>query len=274
MNPLRSTSVAFLLLGLALYFGSGCNTDPVWGDPQAPRVPKPGSRQAIASSVSEPHEVDLVEDVLAKRIAYHKSLEDLQGYYREHGAATKESWAGFELQSARKIKQFKYLLDSEVPSAALRPTDSVAEADAMYEEGLQLMRKGGHGVPILFRRKLMVEASEKLKFLVEKYPASDKIDDAAFMLGEIHKEYLKDQEALAVRWYERAWAWDAKTPHPARFQAAVIYDYRLHDRDRALELYRAVLSDEPDLDRTNTNFATRRIEELTSGQRTARAQSP
>jgi TolA-binding protein len=124
----------------------------------------------------------------------------------------------------------------------------------------------------------MVEAVGVFRELIERYPTSDKIDDAAFQLGQVHKEYLQDQEPIAVKWYERAWAWDPNTPHEPRFQAAVIYDYRLHDRDRALELYQLVLKDEtPEQSsvnklarRTNVDFATRRIGELTRETRSAR----
>ena len=100
--------------------------------------------------------------------------------------------------------------------------------------------------------------------MIKQYPSSDKIDDAAFFCGEIHKEYLPGQELIAVRWYERAFEWNSETPHPARFQAAMVYDYRLHDRDRALELYHATLESEAD-DASNVRFATRRIRELTGG---------
>ena len=93
--------------------------------------------------------------------------------------------------------------------------------------------------------------------------ASEKIDDAAFYCGEIHKEYLPGQELIAVKWYERAWEWNPDTTHPARFQAAVVYDYSLHDRDRALELYQHVVAHETN-DKNNVRFASRRIRELTA----------
>ena len=224
-----------------------------------------------ADAVVERQEVDLVENVLAHRAQYHQGLEELRDYYRDHGYATKLSWADFELAGLRKVKAFRYLIDAEIASDQLRPTDIVPEADALYERGQKLLRKGGHGVPIFYRQKTMIQAAEVFQQLVEQYPNSDKIDDAAFFLGEIHKEYLPDQEPIAVKWYERAWTWDPETPHPARFQAAVIYDYRLHDRDRALELYQSVIKNETG-DWTNVNFATRRIRELTTARRTATAQ--
>ena len=101
--------------------------------------------------------------------------------------------------------------------------------------------------------------------MIRRYPSSDKIDDAAFYCGEIHKEYLKDQEPIAVRWYERAFTWNPQTPHPARFQAAVTYDFRMHERARALELYHGVLDVETE-NKSNVAFASRRIYELTRAQ--------
>ena len=44
----------------------------------------------------------------------------------------------------------------------------------------------------------------------------------------------------------------------------------LHDRDRALELYQAVVREETDI-KSNVRFATRRIHELTTDTRTAEA---
>jgi hypothetical protein len=134
----------------------------------------------------------------------------------------------------------------------------------MYARGQELMRKGGHGLPALYSQDLMLEALSTFVDLIRKYPSSDKIDDAAFWCGEIHKEYLKDQEPIAVKWYERAFTWDPNTPHPARFQAAVTYDFRMHDRARALELYRQVIEDE-DNNRSNVSFAVTRVDQLTQG---------
>jgi tetratricopeptide (TPR) repeat protein len=126
------------------------------------------------------------------------------------------------------------------------------------------MKEGGHGIPILYRQDKMREALQVFKDLINEYPNSDKIDDAAFQCGEIHKEYFQNDEWIAVQWYERAHEWDPETPHPALFGAAVLYDYRLHDRARALELYQLVLEKESQFE-SNANFAVRRIQELTEG---------
>ena len=268
MSP-RIRAIAVVGFGCML-FAAGCNVarlKPMKRGPEGPvgKASHPSriseERLALDIAVADAHEVDLVEQVLTYRAKYHRSLALLRQYYESHGYADKQEWAQFELTGLRRVKAFRYLLDAEIPSDQLTPRDAIAEADALYAKGMELMRKGGHETVALYDEDLMVEAAQAFRNLIEQYPSSDKIDDAAFFLGEIHKEYLKNQEALAVKWYERAWTWDPHTPHPARFQAAVVYDFRLQDRDRALELYRAVLAEER-RDDGNVRFANRRIEEL------------
>ena len=219
--------------------------------------------QGVDIMIVDAEEADLVEALLTHRALYHRHLHALRDYYKAHGYARKQAWADFEMEGLRGVKPFRYLVDAEIPSDSLRPVEQIAEADAMFDEARALMKSAGHGIPLVYRQKRMIEAAGMFRALIETYPTSDQIDDAAFYCGEIHREYLPAQAELAVAWYERAFTWDPATPHPARFQAATVSDYRLHDRDRALELYRAVLEHESD-NRRNVRFALRRIEELIS----------
>jgi len=252
----------------------GCKTDALFRGEPAP----PGSlidRQA-AKPIDEPdaHEVDIVESMIANRQQYHHALAALRDFYAGHNNEAKRRQVDFELAGLEKTQTFQYLLDAEIPPASLRPSEQIEAADRLYIHASNLLRRGGHGLLVLYREELMIKALKAFKSLIETYPTSDKIDDAAFYCGEIHKEYFRGQELIAVRWYERAWQWDPETPHPARFQAAVVYDYRLHDRARALELYHAVIERET-MKITNVRFATRRINELTQARgRAVRVQEP
>ncbi len=267
MSPTTIRSISLTVVTLsAVSLLSACNVDWVPTDRQAlkqpPKTARPTIRGGTDLSVVQRREVDLVESVLSHRAAYERDLAELEAYYAERGHAQKRSWAAYELADSAKVRRFRYLIDAEIPSDALRASESIPEADALFEEAMSLMQQGGHKVPLFYRKKAMLRAAQAFRTLIEKFPSSDKIDDAAFFSGDIHKEYLSGQESLAVKWYERAWAWDPNTPHPARFQAAIVYDYRLHDRDRALELYQQVITQEADVDRSNVRFATRRIAEL------------
>ena len=97
-------------------------------------------------------------------IGWHtiKSSNSFGRFYKRRGYAHKENWAAFELKGLKSVKTFRYVLDAEIPCESLRPELSLAEADALYEDGLKLMREGGHSVPALYRQRKMVEASPGL----------------------------------------------------------------------------------------------------------------
>ena len=275
MNRTNGSRMRTMMFGVGILCAVvGCNTDRVGFQKRPPKGAALASwdKSDITQVPSDAEEVDLVEAVASHRAAYRQNLLALRDYYKSRGYIAKQQWADFELEGLGKVKAFRYIDDAEVPVAKLDPKDLITEADAMYERGRELMTKGGHGTPIFYRQKTMIQAADVLRELIEKHPTSDKVDDAAFFLGEIHKEYLPGQEPIAVKWYERAWTWNPATTHPARFQAAVVYDYRMHDRDRALELYRAVLESETE-NGSNVRFSQRRINELTSG-RTAASAAP
>ncbi len=219
--------------------------------------------------VADRSEVDLVEELILHRNMYARFLNALGSYYMEKGPEYKVNWVREEQRQLRRVKPYPYIMEASVPPPDLRPTDSIAEADKLYQDALALMKKAGHGVPIWYHAGTMKLALAKLKELVDKYPTSDKIDDAAFYIGEIHKEYglgesgLELDNELALKWYQRAIDWDPKTPHPVRFQMAVVLDYRLHERERALAMYQRVLSEEKELNESNTHWANVRIGQLT-----------
>ncbi len=229
------------------------------------------------ASLAQAGEVDLVEHLIHYRTSYKRTLQQLHDYYEQHGYEEKRLWAQGELQDIGRIRPYHYLYDSEIARLDLSPRGRISEADALYDQAMAIAAQAGHGTPVFFNQEKMGRALAMLKQLIREYPMSDKIDDAAFHCGEMLKEYYKNQDSVAVQWYERAWTWDPSTPHPARFQAAVVYDYRLHDRKRALELYRAVLATESS--RSNRHFAVARIKELTEkgpvdGERTLAVAQP
>ncbi len=267
--------IASIVVGVT-FVGAGCSTIAPVGSLRASHrttAPRSTSTEPVDLTLVAVREVDLVEEVVAHRDEYRASLDRLHGYYSEHGYAAKQGWAAYELDGLSKVKPFRYLMDAEVPAESLHAADSIAEADAIFGEGQELMKRGGHGVPGIYREDRMIQAAEVFRNMISKYPSSDKIGDAAFLCGEIHKEYLPGQEQIAVKWYERCWTWDPQTIHPAKFQAAVVYDYRLHDRDAALELYHRVVNEGSPGD-ANTRHALKRIEELTGVDRATQASLP
>ena len=259
------------VVGLVVAGGviTGCKTDEVPG-PERVRVPgavsdiaNPGGIDVPTIKVADRTEVDLVEEMILHRTMYARLLNTLANYYAEHGDAVKESWARNELNDLRRVKPYRYIVDSEVPTSTLKPTESIAEADRLYKEGYDLLIKGGHHVPIFYHQDTMKLALAKFKELVDKYPTSDKIGKAAYYIGEIHKEYFEEKDnAIAAAWYRRALEWDPGMQLPVRFRLAVLLDYRMHERENALAMYHEVLEHEH-IDKTNTDFSRRRIAQLT-----------
>lgn len=270
-----------LFLGLSIALLGGCKTDNLSSSPSAregenapvTRLESPEGMDLPNISTVNRTEVDLVEEMIRHRAMYARHLRVLVRFYSEHGNEEKANWARRELRDLQHVKPYQYLDDAIVPMSTLRPVESIAEADRLYQEGLDLMKKGGHGVPGLYNQETMKLALAKFNELVDRYPRSDKIDDAAFYIGEIHKEYFEELDnSIAVKWYKSAIEWNPDLPYPARFQMAVVYDYRMHDREQALFWYQQVLEQEPDIEKTNTMFANNRIRELTS-ERTRHASS-
>ena len=205
----------------------------------------------------------LVEYVLGARTAYLNGMRALLTYYRgATGDTYKAQRVSNVLERFDPVRTYKYFLDAEMPPANLRPVQVIPEANAMFEQALGLHRQGKGLIPGLGtsyskqRQALLLFVN-----LVNKYPQSTKIPEAAFYIGEIYKEYFQEN-IRAVAWYLRAVQWDPNITKPARFQAAVISDYRLYNKAQAVELYRQVIQHEQ-FNSSNVRFAHDRIRELT-----------
>jgi tetratricopeptide (TPR) repeat protein len=263
-----STLVAVMLLATSL---AGCKTDNISRPSrvddggQLTSIENPAGINVPPIHVADRSELDLVEEMILHRTMYARLLRALAVYYSEHGYENKANWARNELNDLRRVKPYRYITDAEVPVATLRPQDSIAEADRLFEEGMALMKRGGHGVLGLYHQGTMKEALAKFKELIDRHPTSDKIDDAAFYIAEIHKEYMEEKDnTIALQWYKRAIEWNPNLPYKARFQMAVVYDHRLHEREEALYWYQQVLEKESHISRSNTMYANNRIRELTT----------
>ncbi len=260
------SSAGTLILG----FGAGCTTDalvnPTERSPQGAlaSLENPGGVELADIPVADRSEVDLVEEMMMHRAMYARYLRVLATYYSEHGYETKANRARAELRDLQRIRPYRYIDDAEAPMAGrVAPTTNNAEADSLYNEGVTLMKKGGHGVPVFYNEQTINLALGKFKELVSKYPNSDKVDDACFMIAEIHKEYSQELDnSIALQWYQAALDANPSLPYPARFQMAVVYDYRMHQREKALELYQDVLEREQ-FNKSNVDYSRKRIRELT-----------
>jgi tetratricopeptide (TPR) repeat protein len=213
--------------------------------------------------VREGSERLLVEFAVSARKEYLGSAKGLAELYEQKGQTRKAMLARALVQALNPVQTYMYFLDAEIPGPDLRPMAVIPEAERLFERAyaLYIEGKGILHTFITTDRDKERQALELLLELVRTYPRSTKIALAAYFIGDIYKEYF-DENVRAVHWYERAWQWDPNVSQPARFQAAVVYDLRLKDPDKAVELYQASIRHDPFRLR-NADFARSRIEELT-----------
>lgn len=210
-------------------------------------------------------EIDLVEKTAASRQAYRTSLQALVQYYGAAGNNTKVTWARQEITALDRIPQYDYIIDAEVMPANLKASESIAAADQLYEEAMKIERQAGpRPMPSILKDQQILQAALlKYKELLRKYPTSDKIDDVAYRMAEIHKGF--GDYVIALSFYQRAYQWDPATPNPARFRAADILDKKLHDRAKALEVYQEAVVKEAQYTDLRL-MAERRIKELNTSK--------
>ena len=117
---------------------------------------------------------------------------------------------------------------------------------------------------ILTRDEAQRRAELLFQQLLTSYPQSDKIDDAAYQLGDIYEGRLYKMYRRAAHYFERCFQWNPNTQFDARLRAARIYDRQLLERSRAIELYREVTTH--DTDPKWLQEAKKRLQELSSGR--------
>lgn len=216
----------------------------------------------VAASADE---IDLVEQLSTERQAYRASLEKLIKYYDVSGNNDKMTWARTELQALDRIPQYRYVIAPQMLSPDLKATTKIQAADDLYAKAVDTQRKAGV-LPLLKDEQLLRAALTQYSELISQYPTSDKIDDAAYRMGDIH-EYFRDY-TIALQFYQRAYQWDPATPNPARFKAAFILDGKLHRRAEALQLYQEAIVKEAQFTDYKA-YAERRIKELSTSEKTS-----
>jgi len=205
----------------------------------------------------------LVEETIAARQAWLGGVTRLRDFYNAKNDTTKVRLMQSALDRYGPEHQYTYFLEAEIPGPELRPTEAIPAADALYNRAYKLFQDG-KGIVHTFVSTGYPQEREALKLfrqLIQEYPRSTKIALSAYYIADIYKEYF-NEDVRAVKWYERAWQWDPHVTEPARFQAATVYDIRLKDPVRAVELYKASIANDP-WRLLNREHARRRIEELT-----------
>jgi tetratricopeptide (TPR) repeat protein len=214
-------------------------------------------------SVNATDERILIEWVAAARKAYASAVGDLAALYERQGRTVRAKIIRAIEKRFDPVRTYLYYLDAEIPGPDLRPVEMIPEAEDLFSRAYKLYIDG-KGILHTFVTtdyKKEREALMLFRELIAKYPRCTRIALAAYYIGDIYKEYF-NEDVRAVKWYERAWQWDANVSEPARFQAATVYDYRLKNVEKAVECYEAAIQHEQ-FNQSNVQWAQRRIRELT-----------
>jgi tetratricopeptide (TPR) repeat protein len=206
-------------------------------------------------------EIDVIDKVEKARQDYKLYLEALVSFYDKAGNNEKYNLAKKELYALNTMTQYYYIDPLGLPNT-YSPTTQIMDADLLYEDALLDKQQAEKYSRVFVNKDLYRSANTKFREVIKKYNTSDKIDDAAYMIGEI-SEYFKDY-SQALEYYQVAYKWNSETPWPARFHAARILDKYMHNYAEALPLYREAIEKEGRYDKYREwkNNAEERIKVL------------
>jgi TolA-binding protein len=206
------------------------------------------------------NDLELVEKLLASRREYQKALENLRLQYLKAGDPERAKWAEEELRQYHRISRQAFRLDLDVPPPTLIGNTNIPEANKLFTAAMSYKDKGW-GTEYIDNQRRSEILFQKL---LTEYPQSNKIDEAAYQLGDIYESKANKQYRRSAAYFERCFQWNPKTTSDARIRAARIYDKQLADRSRAIEIYKEVTTHETDAKRIAE--AHKRLQEL-SGAR-------
>lgn len=258
-GPILVLLVAFVVAAVGR--GQIPELPPIGGSaPPPPPIPAPPPLPAPGNPPSRPpagtSDLELIERVLETRRNYAASLKELYEHYRRAGDTKRMQMAEEELKQYHRMNHPPYRLELDVPNPKLQPLYNQAEANDLYRRAMTFKDRG-IGADFTDNQK---RAELLLQDLLNKYPQSSKISDAAYMLGDIYEGRAFRQYERAAAYFERCFQWNPTTHFDARLRAARLYDRELKDRARAIELYRMVVDYETSP--TRRDDASRRLRDL------------
>jgi len=205
-------------------------------------------------------DLEIVEKLLVARKEYQKVLEQLRVHYLKAGDLERSKWAEEELRQYHRVVHNAYRLELDVPPPNLSGSSNVPEANKIYMMAVEYKDKGWGNDYIDNQRR----AEILFQKILSEYPQSNKIDDAAYMLGDIYESNANKQFRRAAAYFERCVQWNPRSGMDARLRAAHLYDRKLNERAEAIRLYREITTHETDARRVQE--ATKRLSELSGSK--------
>jgi TolA-binding protein len=219
-------------------------------------VPQAQSQKTGTATPKDNTDIELVEKLLVARRDYQRTLELLRAHYLTVNDMEHAKWAEEELREYHRINHQAYRLDLDVPPPTLQAAMHIKEANQLVTRAKEYKDKG-FGTDYIDNQR---RAELLLQQMLTLYPQSDKIGEAAYLLGDLYEGRAYKQFRRAALYFERCAQWNPTTQLDARLRAARIYDKNLPERAKAIELYQEVLNRETDAKRHDE--ARKRLKEL------------
>ena len=178
--------------------------------------------------------------------------------YKQVHDEERAAMAEEELKGWHRIRKHAFIEDLDTPPPTLHGDTNIVEANNLLTRALIHKNAGGWGTDYIDNQR---RAEILLQELLTKYPQSNKISVAAYWLGDIYEGKANEMYRRAAWYYTRCYQWNPSNNLDARLRAARIYDHKLNDKTKALELYREVENNEHTP--AHREEAKKRITELT-----------
>ena len=134
-------------------------------------------------------EEKLVNTLNYSREDYENALKELIQFYLDIGYQLRLEKARKELKALNKVPQFKYLETEDKVSNVISPNKNIDEANMLFQDGK--MHK--NSLNLLNKKAELVSAITRFEKIMNDYPESDKVDDAAYELADIYEgAYFRD----------------------------------------------------------------------------------
>jgi len=183
-------------------------------------------------------EFNKVETMAQARAQYYDCLQALVEYYDHAGNKFQMTRAMKELQSFEEMEKYDYITVVEQVSF---PTsmETVLEANNLFDEARQLQM----AFDIVSKKAKLNVALGKYKQILRKFPASDKVPQVCYYIGQIYEGPYFQDYPIAAKYYEKSFELDPNSKLQAGFHAAKIYYRNLKDYGNAIRLCNAVVQD-------------------------------
>ena len=178
----------------------------------------------------------LVESLNSSRENYKKALNVLSQFYLDIGFPHRLKTVRKELKALSKLPVFEYLLTVEKPTT-IKPAKNIEEANILFQDGMMYKKS----LNIINKKSNLNTAVKRFKKILDYYPESDMVDDAAYELAEIFDGFFFQNHEVAAAYYVKCFELNPNTNKPARYMAASVYEDHLKDYEKAVHFYELAL---------------------------------